>query len=68
MHTKLKKIRNEKNITVNEMAKRLSISPSFYTQIENGKRTLTYKMAVRISEIFNKKPDKIFLEDYLNNK
>lgn len=68
MHTKLRKLRNEKNITVYKMAEILKISPSFYTQIENNKRTLTYEMAVKIAKIFNKKPDKIFYEDYLNNK
>ncbi len=68
MHNKLKELRYEKNLTVKDMANILSISPSFYTQIENGNRTLSYSMAVKIGRIFKKKPDKIFLEDYLNNK
>lgn len=68
MHTELKKLRTMKKFTVKNMADKLKISPSFYTQIENGNRTLSYEMAVNISNIFGKKPDKIFLEDYLNNK
>ncbi len=57
---KLKKIRKEKHFTVYDMASRLNISPSFYSQIENKKRRLFYDTAISIAQIFDKKPDEIF--------
>ena len=50
------------------MAEKLEISKPFYCQIENGKRRLTYDMAVRIAQIFKKKPDAIFYEDHINRE
>ena len=44
------------------MASMLGISQSFYSQIEHKSRTLTYKMAVKIAKVFNKKPDDLFYE------
>lgn len=57
---KLKEIRKEHNYTIYDMAKKLKITPSFYSQIENKKKRLFYDMAVKISDIFNMKPDEIF--------
>ncbi len=48
------------------MASLLNISKAFYWQIENSKRTLTYKIAIRIAKIFKMKPDEIFYEDFKN--
>ena len=56
----LKKIRKENKYTIYDMAKILKITPSFYSQIENKKRRLFYDTAVKISAIFNMKPDEIF--------
>jgi len=61
---KLKTIRKEHNYTIYDMAKLLKITPSFYSQIENKKRRLFYDTAVKISTIFNMKPDELF---YTNN-
>lgn len=61
---KLKKIRKKYNYTIYDMARLLKITPSFYSQIENKKKRLFYDMAVKISSIFNMKPDEIF---YTNN-
>ncbi len=61
---KLKQIRKENKYTIYDMAKILKITPSFYSQIENKKRRLFYDTAVKISAIFNMKPDEIF---YTNN-
>ena len=44
------------------MAKKLEISSSHYSLLENKKRMLTYDMAIKIPNIFNKKPDDIFLK------
>lgn len=57
---KLKIIRKENGLTVYDMADKLGITASFYSQIENKKRRLFYDMAVRIANIFNKRPDEIF--------
>lgn len=61
---KLKEIRKQRNYTIYDMAKLLKITPSFYSQIENKKRRLFYDTAVKISAIFNMKPDELF---YTNN-
>ena len=57
---RLRLLRKEKGITIYDMAKKLSITPSFYSQIENKKRRLFYDTAVRIGLILNMKPDLIF--------
>ena len=65
MYSKLKQIRKEKHLTTQDMANILNISKPFYWQIENNKRKLSYEMAIKISKIFNKKPDNIFYEDFI---
>lgn len=58
--TKLKKIRKEKGYTIYDMARKLNITASYYSQIENKKRRLFYETACKIASIFNMKPDSIF--------
>lgn len=57
----LKRIRKEKGYTIYDMAKKLDITPSYYSQLENKKRRLFYDMAFKIASIFNMKPDSIFM-------
>ncbi len=57
---KLKVLREKNNYTVKDMADMLNISPAHYCLIENKKRNLYYDMAIKISNIFNLKPDDIF--------
>lgn len=57
---KLKELRKEYKYNIYDMAKKLNITPSFYSQIENKKKRLFYDMAIKISAIFNMKPDDIF--------
>lgn len=64
MNLKLKDLRRSKGYTTKDMAEKLKISKAFYCQLENNKRTLTYNMAIKIANIFNKKPDSIFYEDF----
>lgn len=64
MNTKLKELRMKNNYTSKDIADILGISKPFYSQIENGRRRLSYDMAVRISKIFKMKPDQIFYEDH----
>ena len=61
---KLKKLRISKNIKIKEMAELLNISEPFYSQIENKKRTLTYKLAKQIATILNVKPDDLFYDEF----
>lgn len=63
MYYKLRRMRKEKNYTIQIMASNLGISKPFYSQIETGKRRLSYRMAVMIANIFECKPDDIFYDD-----
>ena len=60
---KLQKYREKNNFTFQDMANFLNISKTYYWQLEKNKRRVSYKMAVKISEIFNLKPDDLFYED-----
>lgn len=64
MNSKLKEVRKEKNYTCEVMSTLLGISKPFYSQIENGRRRLSYDMAVKISKIFGMMPDELFYDDY----
>ena len=57
---KLKDLRLENKYTVKMMSEKTGLSKSFYWQIENGLRNLTYENAQKISAVFNLKPDDIF--------
>jgi transcriptional regulator with XRE-family HTH domain len=63
MYLKLKNLRKKKKYTVADMGNILGISPSYYSQLENGKKKLSYKQATSIAKVFGKKPDQIFYED-----
>lgn len=68
MYAVLKRFRKVKGYTCEDMAKMLKISVSYYCQIENGKRKMTYRMAVKISSIFRMYPDDIFYDYHLKDK
>ncbi len=68
MQFKLKELRTENKLTTQQMADKLSISKGYYSQLENYKRKLSYKLAYDISKIFNLKPDDIFYEDFKKRK
>ena len=68
MYLKLKKLRNKCGYTMQNMADMLKISKPYYSQIENNKRNLSYNLAIKISNIFNLKPDDIFYNDFLKMK
>ncbi len=68
MYKILKRCRVDHKYTCKEMAKMLKISPPYYSQIENGKRKLDYKMAVKIASIFELYPDDIFIYILKNTK
>ncbi len=58
---KLKTLRKEQGYTIYDMANKLGITASYYSQLENKKKRLFYDMACKISNIFNMKPDSIFM-------
>ena len=68
MYKKLKCLRIKNKYTTKVMADKLGISKPFYSQLENQNRRLSYEMAIRISHIFNLKPDDIFYEDHGNHE
>lgn len=60
----LKDIRNLNGLTCQEMADMLKISKSYYWQVENHSRKLSYELAVKIADVFKTKPDEIFYTEY----
>ena len=61
---KLKELRIKNNYNLTNMSEKLNISKTFYWQIENNKRRLSYIMAIKIADIFEIKPDQLFYEDF----
>lgn len=62
----LVKRRKENGFSCKDMADKLHISKTFYWQIENCKRRLSYDMAVKIATILGTTPDILFLNEYKN--
>lgn len=62
----LRSLRIKANYTYQEMANLLGVSKTYYWQIENNKRTLSYQMAVAIAAVFHKTPDNLFYEEFKN--
>ncbi len=60
---RLREQREQAHITHEEMARRLNISKSYYWQLENKNRRLSYEMAKKIAAIFNLKPDDLFFDE-----
>ncbi|MBE6144127.1 MAG: helix-turn-helix transcriptional regulator [Firmicutes bacterium] len=59
----LKKYRIKYNLSYKNMGDLLGISKTFYWQIENNKRRLSYERAIQIAKIFKVSPDEIFYEE-----
>jgi putative transcriptional regulator len=62
---KLKKMRINEGMTCRQVAEQVGISKEYYWMIENGKRRLTYELAVKIAKAFKASPDYIFLDSEL---
>jgi transcriptional regulator with XRE-family HTH domain len=58
---KLKEALKEKDLTQNELAKRTGISPSYISQLIQGKKTPTIKVVAKIADALNLPPS-YFLE------
>ncbi len=59
---KLRELRTSKGYTYEEFGKMLGISKPFYWEIENRKKRLSYKMAVKIALLLDTTPDELFYE------
>ncbi|MFV3012944.1 helix-turn-helix transcriptional regulator [Clostridium botulinum] len=69
IHKNLKQIREEHNLTQDEMTKLLGLKhKSHYNQIENGKISMSLDMAKKISCIFNTSVDEIFFQEEVHAK
>ena len=68
MYQKLRSLRLKKGYRTGQMAEFLGISKAFYSQIENGKRKLSYDMAVEIARIFHLQPDSVFYHDHITKE
>jgi len=64
----LKRMRENLTMTYQQVADGVGITKEYYWQIENGKRNLSYELAVRIATVFGKTPDDIFLTDELTHE
>lgn len=62
---KLFETRKQQKMTLQQVADQIGVSKPYYWQIENGERGLSYELAIKISSVFNSKPDDIFLTDEL---
>ena len=60
MYKKLYKIRKSKKISIYDMEKLTGINATHYYLIEKGDRILFYDTAIKISAVFNMKPDELF--------
>lgn len=66
--TRLRELRKQHDLTLSYIAHRAGVSIPHLSMIENGKRGLSYELAVSIASVFGTTPDKIFLDDELTNK
>lgn len=61
MKNNIKKIRESRNISKDDLALRLRISKTHLTKVENGERKCPISLAVRIAEVLDCSLDEIFL-------
>jgi putative transcriptional regulator len=64
----LKQYREVYNYSFKEMADLLGISKTYYWQLENNKRRISYDMSIKIAMIFNLRPDDVFYNDFKNKE
>lgn len=67
-YKKMQEIRIKENYTINKISALLGFSSQYIWDIEDGRKTLSYKMAYKISKILDSTPDDLFLNDHKKNK
>ena len=69
MYIKLKKLREDKGITQDEMAELLGYRhKSGYSKLENGERKMSIEQAKLISDFFNMSIEDIFFNNKVKHK
>ena len=63
--SKFRWMRRERGLNRDTIAKKLNVSKAYLSMIETGKRSLDYKMAISMANIFDVKPDDIFFDDII---
>lgn len=66
MRNKMKKLREERGLSVEEMAISLGISISHYYKIESGIRNPNFILAGNIAKFFNSNVDELFFDNELD--
>ena len=64
MYLKLIELRKNNSLTIYDMGKIIGITPAYYYMIEKGDKKLYYDLAIKISSVFNMKPDDIFYTNH----
>ncbi len=59
----MSQVRIKQGYTLDALGKKLGLSRQYLWKIEEGKKTLTYKWAYKISKILKCTPDELFYED-----
>ena len=63
--SKFRCMRKERGLNLDTIAKKLNVSKAYLSMIETGKRSLDYKMAISMANIFDVKPDDIFFDNII---
>lgn len=64
---RLKKSRNEKELTQQELAQKINVSTSVIGDIESGRRVASKKTAAKLADFFNTSVEYWFDENAVNN-
>lgn len=67
MRKRLKELREERNLSVEEISKELGISASHYYKIESGIRNPKFNLAGRFANFFGTNVDELFFENDLDD-
>jgi DNA-binding XRE family transcriptional regulator len=51
-------LRSHKNISQGDLGKQLKVTSKYVSDLENGRRNISLKMAKKLAEFFNRKPER----------
>lgn len=61
MNDALRTVRQNKGLTMQDVASKVGISKSYYSLIERGERRVSYELTFKIASVLGTTPDNIFL-------
>ncbi|MEW5912846.1 MAG: XRE family transcriptional regulator [Thermodesulfobacteriota bacterium] len=64
---KLRELRRERKLTLQQMAKEIGMSPSLVSQVERGMLRPSLETLLRIAKLFDVSPGHLLDEDFFNN-